>query len=200
MNKCDFLLDRKLFAQNDRIILRVLSDEDKADYMDLLTSLSFDKKVYEIEYFYNFSWKLAIESDNLILAVIDNTTNRFIGQIMLKNLEEVIPEIGVDITEPCRKKGFGYSAVSLFTATLKERFHLECFLIRVYNDNKASQALFHKFNVEHIGTEDNEYITAMKALYDACDDAEFASKIEKKIEEAIVDSGDRVIDHYLLRI
>ena len=200
MNKCDFLRNGEIFAQNERIVLRALSEEDKADYMDLLLSLSLDKKMYEIEDFYHFSWKQAIESDELILAIIEKSSNSFIGQIMLKHLEEEIPEIGIDITEPCRKKGFGYSAVSLFTTTLKERFHLQCFLIRVYCDNTASQALIHKFNVEHIGTEENEYITAMKALYDACDDVEFASKIAKKIEEAMEESEDRIIDHYLLRI
>ena len=158
------------------------------------------KKMYEIEDFYNFSWKIAIQSDDLVLAIIDKHTICFIGQIMLKNLDQEIPEIGIDIIESYRHKGFGFSAISLFTATLKDRFSLQCFLIRVYNDNTASQALIHKFNVEHIGTEDNEYIAALKELYDACDDIEFASDIAKKIEEAIRESGDRVIDQFLMRV
>ena len=62
------------------------------------------------------------------------------------------------------------------------------------------QALLQKFHVTHIGTEENEYIAAMKALYEACDDDEFASKIAEKIEDACQESGDRVIDHYLMRV
>lgn len=200
MKKNDFLCNGEIFAENERIILRSLSEKDKTDYMNLLTSLSSMKRMYEIEDFYNFSWKIAVQSDNLIMAIIEKSSNYFIGQIMLKNLEEEIPEIGIDIKEPCRKKGFGYSAVSLFTTTLKEKFHLHSFLIRVYSDNTASQALFHKFNVEHIGTEETVYITAMKALYNVCDDTELASSITKKIEEATCDEGDRVIDQFLFRV
>ena len=200
MKKCDFLCNGEIFAQNEKIILRALSEADKENYMNLQKSFSFNDKIYEMEDFYNFSWKLAIDSDDLILVIFEKGTNIFIGQIMLKKLEEEIPEIGIDITEPFRKKGFGYTAISLFTTTLKERFNLQSFLIRVYNDNAASQALFHKFNVTHIGTEENEYITAMKALYDACDDVEFASKIAKKIEDTFQESGDRVIDHFLMHV
>ena len=200
MKKSDFLINGELFAENETIILRALSEDDKEDYMNLQKTLSFNDKIYEIEDFYRFTWKLAMESDHLILVILEKRTNRFIGQIMLKNLEEETPEIGIDIVEPFRRKGFGYAAISLFTTALKERFNLQCFLIRVYNDNAASQALIHKFHVTHIGTEENEYIAAMKALYEACDDDEFASKIAEKIEDACQESGDRVIDHYLMRV
>ena len=68
-----------------------------------------------------------------------------------------MPEIGIDIVQEFRRKGFAYSAIQLFLKSARNLFEKDKFLVRIYSDNIASLELFQKLGVSEIGREPSEY-------------------------------------------
>ena len=165
MRKEDLVSDDGFFAENDRILLRLTSEEDEENHMKLVVDVSTIKAAYEMKEFYDKTWNEAFHPDFLFLTILDKNTSDYLGYINVRYLSNEIPELGIDIVEKYRREGFGYEAVRLVTEQIKLKAGCRTFMVRIYSDNMASLSLFHKFSLTEVGGEESEYITAIKRLH-----------------------------------
>jgi RimJ/RimL family protein N-acetyltransferase len=150
-----------LAVQNDKLILRNLIPEDKEDYYKLYQDTSIIKKKMKPEAFRRFfekEWEQEILSkDRLNISILSADSKQYVGNILLRYLDSDMPEIGIDIVQEFRRKGFAYSAIQLFLKSTRNLFEKDKFLVRIYSDNIASLELFQKLGVSEIGREPSEY-------------------------------------------
>ena len=130
---------------------------DKLIYQDT----SIIKKKMKPEAFRRFfekEWEQEILSkDRLNISILSADSKQYVGNILLRYLDSDMPEIGIDIVQEFRRKGFAYSAIQLFLKSTRNLFEKDKFLVRIYSDNIASLELFQKLGVSEIGREPSEY-------------------------------------------
>lgn len=157
-----------LVAQNDKVILRNLIPEDKEDYFKLYQDTSIIKKKMKPEAFRQFferEWEREILSkDRLNISILSADSKQYVGNILLRYLASDMPEIGIDIVQEFRRKGFAYSAVQVFLKSARNLFVSDKFLVRIYSDNEASLKLFQKLGAFEIGREPSEYQVFLNEL------------------------------------
>ncbi len=110
-------------------------------------------------------WELVLdrESDVLYIAITDRR-DLFIGYATIGNLDGDIPSIGLEIKEGYRHKGNGKKTVELMLRKAEAILGKRRFLVEIYSDNKASHALFSRYNLEEISRKESEYIQAINEL------------------------------------
>ena len=151
------------YYNTETITLRRLQEGDQKDYMDLIIKLSLNPKMYKNETVYDFAWSYALNTDNETHFSIFSTKNgSYIGDLLLKESPNDDPEIGINILPEYQKQKWGYNAITTFLEYLKNKNGVSKVIVRIYSDNEASQALFRKFNLKKIGTEDSTYVAFMK--------------------------------------
>lgn len=157
-----------LVAQNDKVILRNLIPEDKEDYFKLYQDTSIIKKKMKPEAFRQFferEWEREILSkDRLNISILSADSKQYVGNILLRYSASDMPEIGIDIVQEFRRKGFAYSAVQVFLKSARNLFVSDKFLVRIYSDNEASLKLFQKLGAFEIGREPSEYQVFLNEL------------------------------------
>jgi RimJ/RimL family protein N-acetyltransferase len=185
------------YYNNEIITIRRLEKSDKKNYRDLAIKLSFNPKMYEDEMLYDFAWSLALNRDGETHYSIFSTVNDlYIGDLLLKESDNDLPEIGINILPEYQNQKWGYNAIKAFTEYLKNRNDINRFIVRIYSDNEASKALFRKFNVKKIGTEDSTYVAFMKEA-----NAILGEESTAYSDESIKDLESKVhIDKYVLEI
>ena len=185
------------YYNNEIITIRRLEKCDQKNYMDLAIKLSLNPKMYEDEMLYDFAWSLALNTDSETHFSIFSTENgRYIGDLLIKESTNDFPEIGINILPEYQNQKWGYNAVKTFVEYLKNEIGANKFIVRIYSDNEASKALFRKFNVKKIDTEDSTYVAFMKKANAILDEESTAYS-----DESIKDLEAKVhIDKYVLEI
>ena len=190
-----------LVAQNDKVILRNLIPEDKEDYFKLYQDTSIIKKKMKPEAFRQFferEWEREILSkDRLNISILSADSKQYVGNILLRDLDSDMPEIGIDIVQEFRRKGFAYSAVQIFLKSVRNLFVSDKFLVRIYSDNEASLKLFQKLGAFEIGREPSEYQVFLNELKEKLgDEYQQIKEMNPKMEEI---ASKRYIKRFCLR-
>ena len=70
------------------------------------------------------------------ISVILKATKKYAGNIVLRELESVTPEVGIDIVEKYQRQGIAYDTLQLFMRKVKSICKIDYFLsafIRIMN-------------------------------------------------------------------
>ena len=174
-----------ILAQNDKVLLRLQTEEDKENYIALFKENSLVANAVGDEQgkeFCEFTWEKNKEENAIYISVFDPSGKEYLGNLIIRYPDKEMPELGLDILRKYQRRRFGYNSVKLLCKTLSKE--IEYFLVRVYSDNVASNALVRLLGAEEIGNEVNEFeaiITRMKsALGDAIAELPGLSKEEEK--------------------
>ena len=90
------------------------------------------------------------------ISVILKATKKYAGNIVLRKLESVTPEVGIDIVEKYQRQGIAYDTLQLFMRKIKSICKID-FFVRIYSDNEPSKKLFCKQGAVKIGSGPSEY-------------------------------------------
>lgn len=187
MDKADFFQADGLFVQNDKYILRALTEDDKENYLKLYRENSIIAKVSsemsDVDYdeFVEFVWEKIPEDDSIIVSVFLKDGNLYVGSITIQHPFSDIPEIGIDVLRRYQRQGIAYETIPMFAKRILELKNIEYFLVRIYSDNIASTELFVKLGALRIGHESSELGAVL---------AQMKEKLKDEYEELLTRNPD----------
>lgn len=190
-------------TQDDKVRLRTLCPEDKEDYFSLYQETSVVKKGMEAEAvrgFFEWQWKeIESEQDMLNVTILVQGSGEYAGNIRLRDLSSVTPEIGIDICSKYRRQGIAYQSLCLFMNIAADIYGVDYYLVRIYSDNEASQGLFRKLGAVEIGKEPSEYQVFLDEMRERLGTDEY-EKIKSRIPDLEEIAGNRHIKRYRLDV
>ena len=160
MDKRQYFDECHFLVQDENYVLREQLLEDKGDYYNLCKETSLlAKRMSQTAFkdFFEKQWEQRSEENAIYVSVILKTTKKYVGNIVLRELESTTPEVGIDIVEKYQRQGIAYDTLQLFLRRIKNICRIKYFLVRIYSDNEPSKKLFQKLGAVKIGNEPSEY-------------------------------------------
>lgn len=133
-----------IFAVGKKLLLRVITESEKEDYLSVSYEYSNMKGMFNYESFREGLWNAFMEEAAFVCTILDKETMEYVGYCSIKDLREKEWEISIELKPRWCNQGYGTEALSLF---LKSVYHItenRFFRARVDIDNYASQALMEK--------------------------------------------------------
>lgn len=125
-----------------------MQDSDREDVLRLLiqvnpTAALWDEKGGVIrDALRDAAWaEILNDTVNYIIRDMDGT---FIGRVCMQHLSDECPEVGIELFEQYRNRGFGPEALSAFIAWYKATSGQQRIKARIEQDNAHSQHVFKK--------------------------------------------------------
>lgn len=133
-----------ILAENDNILLKAVSEEQKDYMLSVSYECSFLKHEFENETYRKYLWEEFINEKVANYCIYDKKTKEFVGYCGIKDLTREIPELAIELLSKYRQHGYGFQALSLLMDQFSEITGEHVFRSRVEVDNYASQALHRK--------------------------------------------------------
>lgn len=187
--------------KNDRILLRILGEADKETYFahcynDSLISHIVDFNNSQVKESF---WEKLTHGKDIQILIILLEENRYIGHITIRNTDEEIPELGIEIFEGYKKQGIATEALQLLIKSSGEIEGLAGYILRIYEDNHSSRKMAEKLGAILVDKEIDEYAIRMKHLYDSVGKIKFEEIAGESLEK-IVERHNGNIFVYQLKI
>ena len=144
MSRCKLPRNGAILVENDLVILKAISEDQKDNIMKVSYECSFAKREFENEIYRNYLWESFIDENAAYYCIYDKGTKEFIGYCGVKNLTKEIPELVIELLPNLRKHGYGFQALCLFMSQFAKITGENLFRSRITIDNVASQALHKK--------------------------------------------------------
>lgn len=111
--------------------LKMINDKEIQSFIGLNNiTVSFDDEM---------SWiKEKMEKDSTTFSMIEKSTNEYIGNIEIMNIENNIGELGICITKEKCDKHFGTEAIKRFLEYSYNELKLDEVYLNVHGDNKRA--------------------------------------------------------------
>ncbi len=143
-NRMSLPRDGALLAENNNILLKAVS-EDQKDYMlSVSYECSFIKHEFENETYRKYLWEEFIRENVANYCIYTKDTNDFVGYCGIKDITREIPELAIELLSKYRQHGYGFQALSMLMDEFSRITGEHVFRSRVEVDNYASQALHRK--------------------------------------------------------
>lgn len=143
-NRMSLPKDGVLLAENDAILLRAVSEDQKNDMLRVSYECSFLKHEFENETYRNYLWEAFIGENAANYCIYAKDTNDFVGYCGIKDLTREMPELAIELLSKYRKHGYGFQALSLLMDQFSKITGENVFRSRVEVENCASQSLHRK--------------------------------------------------------
>lgn len=198
MDKRQYFDECHFLVQDENYILREQLLEDKGDYYNLCKETSLlAKRMSQTAFkdFFEKQWEQRSEENAIYVSVILKTTKKYVGNIVLRELESTTPEVGIDIVEKYQRQGIAYDTLQLFLRRIKNICRIKYFLVRIYSDNEPSKKLFQKLGAVKIGNEPSEYQVFLDQMKERMTEEEY-EQIKRKNPDMERVAAKRWIEHY----
>lgn len=133
-----------VLGENNRILLRAVSDDEYDDYMGVSYENSVMKSYFKDEEFKEDLWKTFIKDTAAMYSIIDKKTGDYVGYCGIKNLNEENWELAMELLERYQHQGYGYDALTLMLDKITRLTGQTVYRSKVDSDNYASQGLMKK--------------------------------------------------------
>ena len=117
MNKVMRFKSDEILAEDNKYILKKQGEEDKEAYFNLYQEDSILAKKMPSNMFQDFfdkQWENMKQENSLYVSIFKNPDAVYLGNIILKNLESMTPELGIDILKKYHRKGVAYDTLRMF--------------------------------------------------------------------------------------
>ena len=131
MDKRQYFDECHFLVQDENYVLREQLLEDKGDYYNLCKETSLlAKRMSQTAFkdFFEKQWEQRSEENAIYVSVILKTTKKYVGNIVLRELESTTPEVGIDIVEKYQRQGIAYDTLQLFLRRIKNICRIKYFL------------------------------------------------------------------------
>ena len=105
-----------------------------------------------------------LKSKDFIFSMLEKKTNKFIGNIELKNVKKTNAELGVCITYSMQDKHYGSEAIRKFLDYSFEKFKLEKIYLKVFPDNLRAIHVYEKIGFKRYDRRDNDVYMMIKNM------------------------------------
>ena len=95
-------------------------------------------------------WKRIIANDyNGLIFLAEN--NEFCGRVCMQDVENPIPELGIDILKKHQNNGYGPEAIRAFANWYGEKYGIKLLKVRIFQSNSHSIHVFEKLGARFEG-------------------------------------------------
>lgn len=198
MDKRQYFDECHFLVQDENYVLREQLLEDKGDYYNLCKETSLLAKRMSQKAFKDFfekQWEQRSEENAIYVSVILKITKKYVGNIVLRELESTTPEVGIEIAEKYQRQGIAYDTLQLFLRRIKNICRIKYFLVRIYSDNEPSKKLFQKLGAVKIENEPSEYQVFLNQMKERMTEEEY-EQIKRKNPDMERVAAKRWIEHY----
>lgn len=147
----------KVILETERLLLAELTEQDKDDAIRLyyqvnsLVSRFADLSDSFAATMYEAVWQ-EMNRDTLNWAIRDRA-GTFVGRICMQHMSEPAPELGIDLFEEYRNKGYGPEAITALVPWFKREFDIQRIKLCIGPENAHSLHIFKKIGVVSMGEE-----------------------------------------------
>lgn len=134
----------EILAENNRVILKMISEDEYDFYMDVSYECSAMKNSFKEEDFKQELWKEFLKEYEVVASIYDKKSGDYVGYCSVKDMCKSDWELAIEEKEQYRNKGYGYDALSMFITTIAKMSEHRFFRARIDIDNTASQKLVKK--------------------------------------------------------
>ena len=197
MNKVMRFKSDEILAEDNKYILKKQVEEDRGAYFNLYQEDSILAKKMPSNMFQDFfdkQWENMKQENSLYVSIFKNPDAVYLGNIILKNLESMTPELGIDILKKYHRKGVAYDTLRMFMKWARREYNIEYFLVRIYSDNLASLNLFQKLGAIRIGEEPSEFQVVLNRFRECLGEDEY-----EKIKNRNPDMEDTAKGLYIVQ-
>lgn len=134
----------EVFAEDDSIILKVISDEEYEQYIQVSFEDQRHPEFKNDEAYCNSLWKNFINEKAFVCSIYEKKSNQFVGYCSIKNLYNPDWELALEEMNVYQHKGFGTRALQLFLKELYKKTGTRFICAKIEIDNYTSQGLVKK--------------------------------------------------------
>ena len=134
------------------------------DYIKMVNDPEIQKFISTIPFTVSFedemNWiKEKMESDSIIFSMIEKSTNEYIGNIEMMNIEDNKGELGICITKDKCDKHYGTEAINRFLDYAYNDLNLDEVYLNVHGDNKRAIKCYENCNfiIDAPGRHEGDY-------------------------------------------
>lgn len=161
----DFGSPGDFICENQHILIHLLHPKERDLYFSALIAQSELPEMYQFASFCDFVWQ-EVTTQEITFSLIEKDSGQFFEFCNLRDLNADIPEFGISLLPAFRHKGLGQQAVQLVLHKITESNLASGVLLRIYNDNVASLALFRHYPLAELRREPsqwNQFIQSARA-------------------------------------
>lgn len=173
MEKKKYFDKDNICVEDKKYLLKRLTEEDKEYYFDLYAENSIIKDIKDFRSFMEWNWNINREDDSIYVSVFSKNPYKYVGNIVLRNLESKTPEIGIDICQKYKRQGIASYVLPMFINKVSEIQEIEYFLVRIYSDNISSISFFTQMGAVEFESEPSEYRIFLDDLKEKYDDVTY---------------------------
>lgn len=148
--KQEIKVNRSIFVETDRLILRMIQEADKEKYITLSYENSIMKSFFKDEQFIDDLWSTFMQDNSFVCSIFDKKIYEFIGYCSIKDMQKEVWEIAIEIKTDYHHMGYGTEALGAFLRKLSDSTHQHFFIARINYDNVVSQGLMRKIGAHPI--------------------------------------------------
>lgn len=146
-----------IVLETKRLYIRPVQEMDKDAYMSIRVKNSDFTSAYHIwTEFYDEEWKCELESeDSVYLSVFQKDDYVLVASASVQNYGHDTIELGYDVAEEYRNRGFATELLRALTVWVHEEFPGIPVRVRIRSDNAASRRVVEKCGGRLSGNEDS---------------------------------------------
>ena len=134
----------------------------------------------------NILWE-EITAENICNGIIFlSDTKEFVGKVCVQFTDRKIPEVGIDILENHRNKGYGPEAVVGFLSWFSKEYNINKFKVKIFKDNKHSIHVFEKLGAEFVKSAPGFNKELINKISEKLPDEDLSKLYEENINEYIL--------------
>lgn len=141
----------KLLAENDKVILKAVSDKDYENYMEVSYECSIMRSAFREYAFKKDLWESFLSDTAANFSIFDKVTGEYAGYCGIKNINVENWELVIELLKKYRHRGYGYYALVVMLNALTKLTGKTTYRSRVDSDNYASQNLMKKLGAQPNG-------------------------------------------------
>ena len=143
--------DGVLLAEDEKVILKAVSEEQKDYIMQVAYECSIIKHEFENKIYRKYLWEEFVDKNAAYYCIYDKKSKDFVGYCGINNLNKETPRLVIELLKSRRKQGYGYYALALLMDKFFEITGENTFCSRIEVDNYASQKLHKKLGAVPYG-------------------------------------------------
>lgn len=138
-------------AEGKKVILKILTEEEKEEYLNISYTYSFVKGMYETETFREEKWKSFLEETAFVCSIYDKVSSEYIGYCSVKDMAREDWEVAIELKPEFCRQGYGSESLCLLMNAVHRLTGRRHFRARVEIDNHPSQKLMKKLGAKPNG-------------------------------------------------
>lgn len=145
----------EIIVKTKRLLIRELNENDFDVVVPLIKEGELISKYLDdpeiLELFLKKSWKEIRKPDIFNGLIFLLNSNEFCGRICMQNINDSVPEIGIDILNKHKNNGYAPESIAAFANWYGEKHSIKLAKVRIWKNNTHSIHVFEKLGAKFEG-------------------------------------------------